>query len=89
MFRLTDPQVSLLESQFLLPAAKRVRLERSWAHVFQLHVLPLIDEELFRDTFHANKGRPNKSIRLLVGLHLLKEWDDLTDTQVVEHMDCD
>jgi len=84
MFRRTSPQTSLMESQFLLPEKKRRRLEESWAHDFRTRVLPLIDEEAFRDAFDPVNGRPNKSIRLLVGLHLLKEAEDLTDEQVLD-----
>ena len=84
-FRTTDPQRSLLESEFLLPAKKRRLLEKSWAIPFREVVLPLIDEELFRDAFKGG-GRPNVSIRMLVGLHLLKEWNDLTDDQVIENL---
>lgn len=88
MFRPTDPQTSLLECQFLVPREKRARLERSWAHAFRLQVLPLIDEEAFRDCFNEEGlGRPNKSIRLLTGVHLLKEWDDLTDAQVLDNLE--
>ena len=87
MFRKTDPQTSLLESRFLVPPAKRARLENSWAHVFNTRVLPLIDEEIFRAAFVDDNGRPNKSIRLLTGLHLLKEWNDLTDEQVLENLE--
>jgi hypothetical protein len=88
MFRATDRQTSLLESQFLLPRAKRERLERSWAQVFRDRVLPSIDEEPFRSAFaEEGVGRPNKSIRLLVGLHLLKEMWDLTDDQVTEGLE--
>ena len=47
MFRPTDPQVSLLESHFLLPEAKRRRLEPSCAHPFPYRVLPRNDEEAF------------------------------------------
>ena len=87
MFLPTVPQVSLLESQFLLPEAKRQRLEASWAHAFQQHVLPRIDEESFRDAFSEGTGRPNKSIRLLTGLHLLKDLNDLTDAQVLDQFE--
>lgn len=87
MFRPTDPQLSLMESRFLIPPAKRQRLERSWAEAFRTRVLPLIDEEVFRGCFCADNGRPNKSIRLLVGLHLLKEADDLTDEQVLDALE--
>ena len=87
MFRQTDPQLSLMESRFLVSPDKRARLERSWAEAFRGHVLPLIDEEAFRDCFCDNNGRPNKSIRLLVGVHLLKEADDLTDEQILDALE--
>ncbi len=84
-FRRTDPQRSLLESEFLLPAKKRRLLEESWAIPFRDVVLPLVNEDLFRDAFKEG-GRPNVPIRMLVGLHLLKEWNDLTDAQVIENL---
>ena len=84
MFRPTDPQLSLMESRFLVSPKKRERLSRSWAEAFRRHVLPLIDEESFRECFSEDNGRPNKSIRLLVGMHLLKEADDLTVEQVLD-----
>lgn len=88
MFRSTDPQTSLLESYHLLPPAKRARLDKSWALPFREKVLPLIDEEVFRDAFAADGvGRPNRSIRLLTAVHLLKEWYDLTDTQALEQLE--
>ncbi len=78
----------MLQCQFLVPADKRARLEKSWAQAFRDRVLPLIEEELFRSSFDKdNAGRPNKSIRLLMGLHLLKEWDDLTDAQVLDNLE--
>ena len=87
MFRPTEPQLSLMESRFLIPPAKRERLERSWAEAFRCRILPLINEEAFRSCFCENNGRPNKSIRLLVCLHLLKEADDLTDEQVLDALE--
>ena len=87
MFRPTDPQSSLLECQYLMPPSKRARLEKSWAEPFRTRVMPLIDEEVFRDAFSPDNGRPNKSSRLLTGLHLLKEWNDLTDEQVLDELE--
>ncbi len=87
MFRRTSPQTSLLESRFLMPPEKRARLERSWAEEFRVRVLPLIDEEPFRECFSDDNGRPNKSIKLLIGLHILKEANDLTDEQVLEQLE--
>ena len=87
MFRKTDPQTSLLEATWLLPNKKRQRLEKSWAHAFRTRVMPLIDEEPFRDAFSADNGRTNFSIRLLTGAHLLKETNDLTDAQVIDQVE--
>jgi hypothetical protein len=87
MFRKTDPQRSLLECEFLLPLEKKARLEKSWAKPFRERILPLIDEEVFRDAFCEDNGRPNKSIRLLLCLHLLKEWNDLTDEEVLDQLE--
>lgn len=87
MFKPTSPQLSLLESRFLVSDKKRARLERSWAEAFRTRVLPLIDEEAFRECFCADNGRPNASIRMLVGLHLLKEADDLTDEQILDALE--
>ena len=87
MFRPTSPQTSLLEPQFLLPAKKRERLRRSWAEAFRTKILPLIEEEAFRDCFSEDNGRPNKSIRLLVGMHILKAADDLTDEQILDALE--
>jgi len=84
MFRPTSPQSSLFESRFLLSEQKQRKLEASWAHDFRTRILPLIDEEAFRDAFCEDNGRPNKSIRLLIGLLLLKEVEDLTDDQVLD-----
>jgi len=49
--------------------------------------MPLIDEETFRDAFCDDNGRPNKSILLLMGAHILKHWNDLTDAQVIEQVE--
>ena len=85
MFRESRRQQSLLESTHLVPPALRDRLQRSWAQVFRERILPLLDEESFRSTFSTD-GRPNKSIRLLMGAHLLKEMFDLTDGMTLEEL---
>lgn len=87
MFRPTDRQRSLFETEYVVPASKADRLRKSWAEGFRTIVLPAIDEELFRDAFDQGNGRPNKSIQRLVALHLLKDWHDLTDLQVIEQFE--
>jgi len=66
---------------------KRRRLEQSWAHQYRLHGLPLIDEERFRRYFDEVNGRPNKSIRQIVSVLILKEVHDLTDTEALEQLE--
>ncbi|MCC6316042.1 MAG: transposase [Thermomicrobiales bacterium] len=70
-----------------MPEAKRARLLRSWARPFAEQVMPLIDEEVFRDAYHQDNGRPNYPVRVLIGLHLLKEACDLTDVETVEQFE--
>lgn len=77
----------MFESEYVVPPAKAARLKKSWAEPFRQAVVPAIDEELFREAFSGTTGRPNKSIRVLVSLHLLKEWHDLTDGQVIEQFE--
>ena len=87
MFRRSSTQESLLEAQWTLPPEKAKRLRSSWADSFRREVLPRINEEPFRPFFKENNGQPNKSIRLLVAVHLLKERFDLTDEQVIESLE--
>lgn len=89
MFRPRDPQSSLLTSSMLLPGDKRERLERDWPGEFRRSVLPLIDEELFRDLFCPDNGRPNKPVQTVVGVLILKEIEDLTDMQALYRLDFD
>jgi hypothetical protein len=77
----------MFEAEFLLPAAKAGRLQKSWAHGFRTVMLEAVDEEPFREVFKSATGRPNKSVRLLIGLLLLKEMNDLTDEETLENLD--
>jgi len=88
MFRPTSPQRPLFgaESRFTDPE-KRARLQRSWAHQFRAHALPLIDETRFAKYFDADNGRPNKSVRMVVSVHVLKERFDLTDDEALEQLE--
>jgi Transposase DDE domain/Transposase domain (DUF772) len=87
MFRPTTAQTSMLAPSLLLPPAKVDRLKASWAHDFRERVLPRIDEEPLRDAFCRDNGRPNTSIRLLMGLSLLKEMFDLTDDEALANLE--
>jgi len=84
MFRVTDPQGSLLGVEYVLGKEKVHRLKKTWAQPFRSQVLPLINEEAFAEMYCPDNGAPNKSVRTLVALHLLKDQYDLTDEQTLE-----
>lgn len=87
MFRKTSPQRPLFSVENRMDLVKRSRLEKTWAHPFRSHALPLIDEAKFARFFHADNGRPNKSVRLVVGVLVLKEIFDLTDIEALEQLE--
>ena len=87
MFRERDPQVSLWQSEFLVPSKKARRLERCWAEVFRNEALPLIDEERFAPMYCADNGRPNRAVQTVLGVHLLKEMFNLTDDEALEQLE--
>lgn len=89
MFRRSDPQGSLFQTSELLPDDKRQRLKGTWAWQFRTQALPLIDEELFRELYCADNGRPNKPVQTVVGVLVLKEMFDLTDEETLGNVDFD
>jgi hypothetical protein len=66
---------------------KRARLERTWAHQYRSHALPLIDEGRFAKYFDPDNGRPNKSVRLVISILILKEIKNLTDQEALEQLE--
>ena len=87
MFRKQDAQRSLFETINLVPAAKRDRLEASWAEPFRARALPLIDEDLFAPLYCEDNGRPNRPVQTVFGVVLLKEMFDLTDAAALEQLE--
>jgi len=88
MFRRTSPQRPLfgIEHRIMDPD-KRARLEGTWAHQYRNHALPLIDEERFAKYFAVDNGRPNKSVRMVVSVLILKEIKNLTDQEALEQLE--
>ena len=87
MFRSTPPQRPLFGAEHRVSEEKRARLERSWAHQYRLHALPLIDEAPFQKFFHADNGRPNTSVRMIVSVLVLKEIFDQTDNEALSQLE--
>jgi hypothetical protein len=82
MFHTTIPQGSLWESAFQM-------LDRTWAKMFREKCLPLIDEEAFRPLYCADNGAPCKSVRLVVGVAILRAMFDLTYEETQAAVDFD
>jgi len=89
MFRPRDAQSSLLATSMLLTPEARERLEKDWPGEFRRSALPLIDEELFRDLYCPDNGRPNVPVQTLVATLILKEMDDLTDAEALGRLEYD
>jgi len=66
---------------------KRARLEGTWAHQYRSHALRLIDEDRFAKYFDPGNGRPNKSVRMVVSVLILKEIKNLTDQEALEQLE--
>jgi hypothetical protein len=66
---------------------KRARLEGTWARQYRSHALPLIDEGRFAKYFDPDNGRPNKSVRLVMSVLILKEIKNLTDEEALEQLE--
>ncbi len=87
MFRPTSPQRPLFGVENRMDPVKRARLEGTWAHQYRSHALPLIDEGRFAKYFDPDNGRPNKSVRLIVSVLILKEIKNLTDEEALEQLE--
>jgi hypothetical protein len=56
----------------------------SWHNQFREQVVMRIDESLFSELYSNEKGAPNASIRVLVGMMILKEGQGWSDEQLFE-----
>lgn len=84
MFLPTNPQRSIFCIEHILGPQKAQRLENSWAKPFRDQVLPLIREDRFAQMYCQDNGAPNKSVRTMVALHLLKDQYDFTDEETIQ-----
>ena len=90
MFKKTDDaqQISLFGSPSELMnarAKKKLSDPKAWHNVFRNHVLGHIDENLFISVFSSNMGAPNYSIKVLLGMMIIKEVLECSDKQLFEH----
>ena len=89
MFRNSDKhsQLNLLSTptSFLTGASLREYEDnKGWHNQFYTQVTQRIDEEIFRPLFCDGTGAPNSSVRVLVGMTILKEGQGLSDAKLFE-----
>ena len=66
-------------------ALKIYEKEEGWHNQFRKQVVERIDETIFRPLFSSGQGAPNASIRVLIGMMLLKEAHNWSDSQLFDH----
>lgn len=85
MFRArTDKPTAELDPSCLSPFQRR-RLADTWPLVFREHILPLLTEHQFASFFHPTHGAPNRSVQIVLGILLLKDMENFTDEQALDH----
>jgi hypothetical protein len=80
-------QLSLFTSTATLLKGKALKAyndSEKWHNQFRVQVTSRINEDIFRPLFHENFGAPNASIRILIGMMILKEARGWSDAQLFE-----
>lgn len=57
---------------------------QAWQNLFYSEITSRIDESIFKPLYDLDNGRPNASIRQLLGMIILKEGNNWTDAQLFE-----
>ena len=94
MFKKTknEQQLNLFSNAYGLLSKKALVIyndENSWHNQFRMNTLSKIDEEPFRPLFCQVNGAPNASIRLSIGMMIIKEAHGLSDSQLFERCQFD
>lgn len=89
MFKKSNPegQISLFNSTKELlneKSKKKFNDPNAWHYLFHNNVLSRIDEDHFRPLFDQVQEDPNSSIKLLIGMIILKESLHYSDKQLFE-----
>jgi hypothetical protein len=58
---------------------------KAWHNLFRKEVISRIDEAVFSPLYSDTQGRPNASIKVLLGMMILKEADGLSDEKIFEN----
>src|SRR5690606_38829982 len=79
------PQPELFSGIINLAGKKKADLlesPQSMHNIFFKEVVSRVDESIFSVLFDEDNGRPNASLRILVGMMIIKEGEGWTDEQL-------
>lgn len=82
-----EPQLNIfsnVSSMLTDTATRKFNDNMHWHNQFRLEVINRIDETPYKVLFNETMGAPNASIRLLVGMMILKEAFGWSDSQLFE-----
>ena len=87
MFRTSEnnPQSDVFSSPSEHLTGSRLKFyekNNSWHNLFYKHVVMQVNESDFKVLFDETNGAPNASIRILVGMMILKEGQGWSDEQL-------
>jgi len=90
MFKKTSKtqQLSVFSSNHTLLNGRSLKIfedNLEWHNQFRTQVVERIDEDIFRPLFNDGFGAPNASIRVLIGMFILKDAQGLSDSQLFGH----
>jgi len=69
-----------------LSERKVKRLEKTWAGVFQKHILPNLPIEWLSQNYSTTMGRPSKELYNVMGAVILQQFFDLTDQSTLDEL---
>jgi hypothetical protein len=82
-------QLSMGDSYFQMPPDWQEQLKTGWAEQFYQQIYSKVNEERFSVLYSSNYSRPNKPVRLIVSLLILKSLKGLSDAELLESLKFD
>ena len=85
MITINDPKSRILFDIWAnLGPKRRQMLDESWSGIFRSKILPILPAEKLISNYKVDFGRPGKELYSSLGVLLLQQMHDLTDSETVE-----
>lgn len=87
MITIKDPKTrTLFDCWSYLGPKRRKMLDESWSGIFRSEILPILPIDKLVAEYKLDFGRPGKEVYSALGVVLLQQMHDLTDTETVEQL---